>query len=383
MGHSAWKAGVISLPRAPNSSSLTGMLQKHTWLSLRVRHYRGHRLDIHPLILFRLQHSPFLLTGVHGQDFLPFRLCSCCCYWLLLQDNKWCHSPTAKVQTDPPKKMQTCEGGPGGPCHLVPLARPFPHRPTSQERASAWTCLVCQAASHSECYFGARMCRNGLKILLRVVRMPELLFRYHVTHMYALYTGNYKQAAEVWFYFMSLPIKAGTFSENALPPLPKVSQLTGRCLGRQWGGHSEDRVEPQTLCHTMSSPFADAKNFRWLMQLTTANDKLNFIYVNYPRNCLLYKHSKGCPTVLHSSMTSKILQKQWWKSLLTQSVPNHSLVLLTITIVVVVPGFQKQTTAPLGGETVPWVQSGLNRTLECLSIWNFGGGGVFSFKSKF
>lgn len=38
-------------------SSLTGMLQKHTWLSLRVHHCRGHRLDIHPLILFRLQHS--------------------------------------------------------------------------------------------------------------------------------------------------------------------------------------------------------------------------------------------------------------------------------------------------------------------------------------
>lgn len=83
---------------------------------------------------------------------------------------------------------------------------------------------------------------------------------------------------------------------------------------------------------------------------------------------------------VHSSMTSKLLQKQWWKSLLTKSVPKHSLVLPTTTIVVVVPGSQYQTMALLGGETVPWVQIGLNRTLECLSIWNLGEGGYSVLK---
>lgn len=124
-------------------------------------HPRGHRLDIRPLILFRLQHSVFLLMGFHGLDFLSFQAVSWCCYWVLPNNNKWVafshcwstHRPTED-------KMQASEGGPGGPCHLVSLVCPFPHKPTFQELASTWTCLMCQAASHFECYFGARMCET-------------------------------------------------------------------------------------------------------------------------------------------------------------------------------------------------------------------------------
>lgn len=183
-----------------------------------------------------------------------------------------CHFPSANAQRDrfTEDKMRTSEGGTEGPCHLAPSVCPFPHKPTFQELESTWTCLLCQAASHFECYFGGRMCRNSLKILLRIVQMPELLCRYPVT--IDGWTISRKLSALIEFTFTLC-----SFLQNQ-EQSQKMLYLSCR-LGHHWlspGGSRWELGGPSTSAMSLPSPskdgicHSDAKTFhQWLTKSPT------------------------------------------------------------------------------------------------------------------
>lgn len=134
-----------------------------------------------------------------------------------------------------------------------------------------------------------------LKILLRLVRMPGLLFRYHVTTYVCTVYRKLSSLVRLNFTLCHF-LWGGTFSENAPPPLPIVNQLTGEAVGRsQWRQEWSHRPSAMPSPHPsqVCVYHLDAKNFQWLKQLTMASNKLSFTYANYSRNC---KHSVG-PTV--------------------------------------------------------------------------------------